>query len=125
MSEEEFKVFETLHKKFYERCKYLTKELLPRLNADFHVTDEFYLIENCEDVCCNGYNSLCSGREDVYIYFPAFLLYATDEDVNTYIDLKIEEEKKREKEREEENKRIQREFELKMLARLKDKYESN
>lgn len=124
MNEKEYNEYKELNDKFYDRCNYLTNELLTRLDDDFEWTEDFYLMPGVgHEVCCKG--SYCRWQEwtDVTLYFPASLLYATDDEVNSYIDAKLKEEKKKEKEREEMLKQQEIEYELSELARLKKKYE--
>lgn len=123
MKQEEYNNFNTLFETFVERCNYIIDYLY---NHDYIDQYHHKYLNNFEpeddQIHCFGDDY---EGDYVYFYFPSYLLWGTDEDINKFIKderKKKEEEKKREQQKKKED---QRKRDLETLARLKAKYEPN
>lgn len=120
MTEQEYKIFNALCDAFYERCEYIRSYLYSHnfINEFTFNYIETYLPEG-DKVLCSGHDY---EGDYVYLNFPSYLIWASDEEIDQYINdelKKREEEKKREQQKKKEE---QRNRELELLDKLEKKY---
>lgn len=96
ITREELKQYRQFEIDFRETCKHISK-MLVRYNKKYDCYwDEFELFDAEKEprfVECRYYTYCCGERDTDYETFPMDLLFMTDEEINKWIDDKLEEER--------------------------------